>query len=125
MRSDVDGPLWVADPTIDAVAATVLPPALGGGTDGNQEVNGPGDGAVIDFRDKVLCKATQAVRTPVRDTQVKKKPAAQHRAPTVRPISSALKTIRAGVKTEVKKLTESLKKAAEPKGRHGLISHHG
>ena len=66
IRNNVDGPLWTADPTIDAVAK-VLPPALGGGTDGVHESDNGTDGAIINFRDDVLWKTTAAIRTPIRD----------------------------------------------------------
>lgn len=63
VRDIVDAPLWAADPTIDALAK-VLPGPLGG-TDGKHEVSSAKDGQVIQFRDKVLWRATNAVRNGV------------------------------------------------------------
>lgn len=63
VRDIVDAPLWAADPTIDALAK-VLPGPLGG-TDGKHEVSSAKDGQVIQFRDKVLWGATNAVRNGV------------------------------------------------------------
>lgn len=60
VRDIVDAPLWAADPTIDALAKA-LPGPLGG-TDGVHEVSSAKDGQAIQFRDKVLWGATNAVR---------------------------------------------------------------
>lgn len=63
VRDIVDAPLWAADPTIDALAK-VLPGPVGG-TDGKHEVSSSQDGQIIQFRDKVLWGATNAVRNGV------------------------------------------------------------
>lgn len=63
VRDIVDAPLWAADPTIDALAK-VLPRPVGG-TDGKHEVSSSQDGQIIQFRDKVLWGATNAVRNGV------------------------------------------------------------
>lgn len=63
IRNIVDGPLWAADPTIDALAK-VLPRPLGG-TDGRHEIPSSQDGQVINFRDRVLWGATNAIRSRI------------------------------------------------------------
>lgn len=63
VRDIVDAPLWAADPAIDALAK-VLPGPVGG-TDGKHEVSSLQDGRIIQFRDKVLWGATNAVRNGV------------------------------------------------------------
>lgn len=65
IRQYVDGPLYAADPTIDALA-TVLPKPVGG-TDGHHESDDGTDGQLINFRDDVLWRGTAAVRTPIAD----------------------------------------------------------
>lgn len=66
IRQYIDAPLWVADPSIEAVAR-VLPESLGGGTDRQPEVVGPEDGALVQFRNDVLWQATAQTRTVVAD----------------------------------------------------------
>jgi hypothetical protein len=63
IRQYIDAPLYIADPTINALAGA-LPAPLGGGTADNQG-NQQGDGAVVQFRDNVLFEATRATRTPI------------------------------------------------------------
>jgi hypothetical protein len=65
IRQYVDGPLWAADPAIEGLA-NALPKPLGGGTPDNHG-NQQGDGAVVQFRDNVLWKATYNVREPIRE----------------------------------------------------------
>ncbi len=64
VRQYIDAPLWVADPAIEAVAE-VLPDSLGGGTDGDPRTTGPADGAVMQFRNDVLWRATEQTRSLV------------------------------------------------------------
>jgi hypothetical protein len=63
IRQYIDAPLWAADPAINGLAAT-LPKPLGGGQADNQG-DQPTDGAVVQFRDDVLWKATNQTRTAV------------------------------------------------------------
>ena len=63
IRQYIDGPLYVVDPTIDALA-TVLPVPVGG-TDGVHESDDGRDGQLINFRDDVLWRTTSAIRTPI------------------------------------------------------------
>jgi hypothetical protein len=63
IRQYIDAPLYVADPTIDALAVA-LPRPLGG-TDGHHESDNGQDGQLINFRDDVLWRTTAAVRTPI------------------------------------------------------------
>ncbi len=63
VRQYIDAPLWVVDPAIEAVAQ-VLPDSLGGGSDGIPSETA-GDGAVMQFRNDVLWRATERTRTLV------------------------------------------------------------
>ncbi len=63
IRQYIDAPLYVADPTIDALAVA-LPRPLGG-TDGHHDSDNGQDGQLINFRDDVLWRTTAAVRTPI------------------------------------------------------------
>ena len=63
VRDIIDGPLWAADPAIDALAKVL--PAPWGGTDGVHGVSSETDGQIIKFRDRVLWGATNAVRNRV------------------------------------------------------------
>jgi hypothetical protein len=69
VRNVIDAPLYIADPTIDALAKVL--PAPVGGTDGDPTQDLPNatgtDGDLIHFRDNVLWKATSDIRTPIRD----------------------------------------------------------
>ncbi|WNG91773.1 hypothetical protein [Mycobacterium sp. ITM-2016-00318] len=63
IRQYIDAPLYIADPTIDALAVA-LPQPLGG-TDLNHETPSPADGQLAQFRDNVLWRTTAAVRAPI------------------------------------------------------------
>lgn len=64
IRQYIDAPLWVADPTIKGLAAS-LPKPLGGGVP-DENPGAPGeDGTVVQFRDNVLWGTTNATRTAV------------------------------------------------------------
>jgi hypothetical protein len=65
IRQYVDGPLWAADPAIEGLT-NALPKPLGGGSPDNQG-NQQDDGAIVQFRDNVLWKATYNVREPIRE----------------------------------------------------------
>lgn len=60
IRSYIDAPQWVIDPTIEGLAEA-LPESLGGGTNGDP-TDPTGDGALMQFRNNQMLGARNAVR---------------------------------------------------------------